>query len=48
MQSQIGVVGVDGLVVQRADHGAHHDGLDVAVVVASGQRRQLVGNLGHR
>jgi hypothetical protein len=48
MQSQIGVVGVGGLIVERADHRAHDDGLGIALVVAAGQRRQLVGNLSHR
>ena len=37
VQPQVGVVGVGGLVVQRRDHRAHHDDLDVAVLVAAGQ-----------
>src|SRR5580704_1195471 len=34
MQSKIGVVGVGGLVVQRADHRAHYDGFGVALVAS--------------
>ena len=48
VQPQVGVVGVGGLVVQRRDHRAHHDDVDVAVLVAAGQLGQLGGNLGHR
>ena len=48
MQSEIGVVGVGGLVAQRADHGAYDNRLGTAVVVASGQRSQLLRDLSHR
>ena len=48
MQPQVGVIGVGWLVVQRRDDRAHHHRLGVAVLVAAGQRRELVGNLGHR
>ena len=43
VQPQVGVVGVGGLVVQRRDHRAHGDGLDVAVLVAAGQLGQSGG-----
>ena len=48
VQPQVGVVGVGGLVVERRDHRAHHDDVDVAVLVAARQLRQLGGHLGHR
>jgi hypothetical protein len=48
VQPQVGVIGVDGFVAQRRDHGAHRHGLDAAVVVASGELRQFGRHLGHR
>ena len=46
MQPQVGVVGVGGHVVERADDRADRDGLGVAVVVASDQRGQLRRHIG--
>ena len=48
VQPQIGVVGVGGLVVERRDHRAHHDDVDVTVLVAACELCQLGRNLGHR
>ncbi len=48
VQTQVGVERVRGLVVERGDRRANQHGLDVAVLVAAGQRGQFLGDLGHR